>query len=505
MPSAPSSVGSSSQSTSTTTLAPSSIKSASPSITLLPQSPKVQPTSPLKTTRYDALPITVNVPKLVIPAGQKTGRGALDSFMAKTGGLPTGWEQLIHPDGKPYFRHPQRNIVTEADVRIEANHEALESVYSEIDAMRSKLQPDIQASDKAELYLTIGKNSSENTYYFADHATQQVFWLQDVDISKLGGYPYGLSNEYELYITRCYYMHLEHFPCHNELPPHAIKLLRGCLIFSGTDHMSGKEGATGTWTTDDAKQNLEFLTELEGMEKESKNEYMTWFVARLIAVMFHTWSAHRYGKPDAIIDRHSTMINQRLGVPDLFIGVLFFYAPLTYIQRLNSVWAGGIVSYVGWQGLLDSLLAEWSDSNLLATVILSANMAFLALTNSTAWAVSASIVSTFFSIGSIVIGLHHVWRHRDKRESTAAQAGIYFRNSSGKTRDLRMLAILLSLPLILLSWSLVAFACAVTMYAVKNMKLYIFLPFLSVMMLCVLATVIFFYRIFTPNRGAGKK
>lgn len=56
----------------------------------------------------------------------------------------------------------------------------------------------------------------------------------------------------------------------------------------------------------------------------------------------------------------------------------------------------------------------------------SANMAFLALNDINTLSRTASIASTLFAIGSIVIGLHHVWGHRQKAHTDAHHAVIYF-------------------------------------------------------------------------------
>jgi len=49
-------------------------------------------------------------------------------------------------------------------------------------------------------------------------------------------------------------------------------------------------------------------------------------------------------------------------------------------------------------------------------------MAFLALNQVTAVERTSSVISTFLAIGSIVVGLHHVWRHRVRKDSNAGQA-----------------------------------------------------------------------------------
>jgi hypothetical protein len=49
-------------------------------------------------------------------------------------------------------------------------------------------------------------------------------------------------------------------------------------------------------------------------------------------------------------------------------------------------------------------------------------MAFLALGQVTAVERTGSVISTFLAIGSIVVGLHNVWRHRVKKDASAGMA-----------------------------------------------------------------------------------
>lgn len=142
--------------------------------------------------------------------------------------------------------------------------------------------------------------------------------------------------------------------------------------------------------------------------------------------------SHWHGSLDACIDRSKNIRPSPLRKMDLILGAPTFFVHLTLLHRLECLITPNI-SLIGWQSFIGSLLAEWSDSNLLvrsfllgrltflssnqATVVLSANMAFLALGGLTWPAVACSIISTSCSIGSIVIGVHHVWIHRKYLET----------------------------------------------------------------------------------------
>lgn len=72
---------------------------------------------------------------------------------------------------------------------------------------------------------------------------------------------------------------------------------------------------------------------------------------------------------NALTDRLATVRRLQIGPLDIVIGGLSFWAHHTYMDRLENVWAGGVVSVGGWASLVNSLVAEWSDSNLLVSFI----------------------------------------------------------------------------------------------------------------------------------------
>jgi len=311
---------------------------------------------------------------------------------------------------------------------------------------------------------------------------------------------------FELFIQRNYYRHLEHFPIHNSLPQDAEAFLRSALTHACTEHMTSRDSSTGPWNAADCKTYLDLLGGLDC----ALPGYKTWFVSRLLCNILNSRLVHLYGMNEARTDRlasvHKQPVQSRFGTFGTFLsGVFFFCAPFTYVDRLEKLWADKIVSLDGWQKLLSSLLVEWSDSNLLATVTLSANMALLALTDLSAISVAASVASAFLAIGSIVVGLHHVWRHRVKVDSNAHQAAVYLQNATSVIPSLKLLALVLSLPLVLLSWSLITFAFAIAIYIFKSRPWWTYASVGIVLFSVVFAiafTILFFWDIFTYREGS---
>jgi hypothetical protein len=81
---------------------------------------------------------------------------------------------------------------------------------------------------------------------------------------------------------------------------------------------------------------------------------------------------YHYGMPGARIDRLDSFrkgkVNRKINmITDLASGVFLFYAPYSYLERVEKVWADQIISLDGWQTLIASLLSEWTDTNLLVS------------------------------------------------------------------------------------------------------------------------------------------
>lgn len=122
-----------------------------------------------------------------------------------------------------------------------------------------------------------------------------------------------------------------------------------------------------------------------------------------------------------------------------------FYAPNVHLRALGEMWVDQKLSKPVWSGFIDKLSQEWKSltlyvgvtslqnrrlQNLQATVLLNANVAFLAIQSidkTQKWehrssAQIASYASTVFSVGSIILGLLLDRQNRTKGRETALDA-----------------------------------------------------------------------------------
>ncbi|CAE6517876.1 unnamed protein product, partial [Rhizoctonia solani] len=160
--------------------------------------------------------------------------------------------------------------------------------------------------------------------------------------------------------------------------------------------------------------------------------------------------------------------------------------PPAYFRRLREVAAradrGEYLPHL-WNTLIKGFLKEWNDLNIVLALVLSANVAFLALPGTSEDSASAlanlsrgaGIVSMFVTLGGLLTSLSLIWLHQPMLGTGSSDACKYFLGSaySSKRMDplqggpseskrgsfLRLvwMATYLGMPLVLLVWSVIAF------------------------------------------------
>jgi len=173
----------------------------------------------------------------IFPKGRHKGKGkTLNEIVYASKPLPDGWVRYVHLDGKPYFRHEGRRIVTEANIADLEQKARVDMIYAHLHK-QVEILGNIELGDNYELYVDLDHHHDDKfAYYFVDHSTQDLFWLNDINLEDYDlvddGEPIDMN--YDVWIMRNYYRHLEHFPCHNTLPPDAALFLHGALSYTCT-------------------------------------------------------------------------------------------------------------------------------------------------------------------------------------------------------------------------------------------------------------------------------
>jgi hypothetical protein len=100
--------------------------------------------------------------------------------------LPPCWSSFTHPEGQAYFyRHSHPRIVTEAHLYRSEVMAAILGFAKHIEELI--LERNIVLEDSIELLLQIDEADLQSCeYYFVDHATRAVFWLEEVSTEDFG-------------------------------------------------------------------------------------------------------------------------------------------------------------------------------------------------------------------------------------------------------------------------------------------------------------------------------
>ncbi|KAG8795071.1 hypothetical protein FRC12_018367 [Ceratobasidium sp. 428] len=205
----------------------------------------------------------------------------------------------------------------------------------------------------------------------------------------------------------------------------------------------------------------------------------TWYCASILrAVCSHRLASH-YGQHDAGEIRYrektdelalSIKFNSIWGkVSWNLIAAVLFATPLRYLKRIHNVdrtQTGSGVNTMRWRLFLKSLCKEWTDSNLLATVLVSGTVAFLAIPQLDGMARMSGILSALYALSSVLCGMLLLSKHQDRVESFGSMGMVYFNRTKARgAGTAHLLAILLSLPRASMLWSMIWFILAVMCYA----------------------------------------
>lgn len=99
-----------------------------------------------------------------------------------------GWQSYTHPEGKRYYsRDLAPRIIVEVDLMDDAASAATDAWADLILGWAAEL--DLNFGPSVELFVDPEVDMGICDYYFVDHATRAVFWLEDAKTSELGMLP----------------------------------------------------------------------------------------------------------------------------------------------------------------------------------------------------------------------------------------------------------------------------------------------------------------------------
>jgi len=154
---------------------------------------------------------------------------------------------------------------------------------------------------------------------------------------------------------------------------------------------------------------------------------------------------------------------------NLVIRVLFFGIPLIYLSHVkkSSEFRGRLSNVQhNWEHYIERLVREYAHILLIATVLLSATVGLLSISDILLPSKTAAIVSALASLGSIIVAVVAIWRHQ--ASTRTADSFTYMYNAQHSILGYHGHAMLLSLPPVLLVWAVVTFTGSILAYAMQD-------------------------------------
>ncbi|KZV94448.1 hypothetical protein EXIGLDRAFT_516954 [Exidia glandulosa HHB12029] len=215
-------------------------------------------------------------------------------------------------------------------------------------------------------------------------------------------------------------------------------------------------------------------------------------VARIWRQICIARAINLYGDPHARLgrtDRRPTGAESDRSPPSWLqriLSALLFTRPAYFFGALQDVFVDEILYQRAWQEFVDNeVLPEWRDNGVVAAVVLATNMGFLALNGieganspvAVGWKV-LSLSSTLSSMGTILASMLLIQSYQSLKSATAGEANKYMVRCSQWPFGLFGMAMLFSMPFVMLMASLITFIVAVLGYSLEHWALTTALPLL---------------------------
>ncbi|KAJ7109641.1 hypothetical protein C8R43DRAFT_1079700 [Mycena crocata] len=393
------------------------------------------------------------------------------SFARKT---RTGWTEHVHPEGALYYVHDAKRIFTDAHLYDDTVFDGFASFLHKIEQFL--LDNQLVRNPNIDLVLDLTKNANGEFccgYYFVDHFERIVFWDDPFKLVWLshGREVHGVTSpqHVETQLRVQFWRNCELFPSAISLTPELIIELRDILAHNIGDVITSPT-STVPYPIEDL---LNMLTVVEGMKENVGSDCggSVCVLGRLMSTFTSQRFYHFHGEPCARLDKTQSVygcVPQRSLLIKI-LSPLLFNAPLSHLRTLEDAYSDEIVSHAPWRRITEGLNMEWQELTLFATVLLNADMAFLAIPtvdnadhSSRSTGQIASYVSVVASLGSVIVGLILSRQNRDRKEAEdyIDEAADYLARHYESRFRFEPLAILYSLPFALLMWGTFAFLVA---------------------------------------------
>ncbi|KAH0831852.1 hypothetical protein J3R83DRAFT_12703, partial [Lanmaoa asiatica] len=460
-----------------------------------------------------------------------TLKGSRDKRLTTSGpaSLPNGWAMIKHPDSGVYYVNEEKGLSTSSDVLNSRTHSLImegADILQKSPALQALLE-----DQEVDLVLDVQQGTMRTSYYCVSQVERRVFWLEgigheEVDIPCTSKKCIK-SKGSRVHCSVAFRKHCELFPTTFSVTKDVTGDLKDILLQAAADRLLVKF-STSPYDKNDLEYMLNVVKEIEGegvvrlslkctnracvADIREGSGHSAWIVGMhdTIFVKPHDGVLQSsYGQGDDYFDIEDTGPSvgpyQRPALLAV-LGPLFFRSPDVYAAELHSFHEN--FTLARWSNFVHKVDQSIRDSNLLATVLLSTNVGLLAWSeggktggiNSPSPEQIVTYISIICSAGSIITGLAIFKQYRAKGADTPLRAVVVLKRILKESFGLERLAIICSLPYVLLMWSLIAFLAAFAIIFYKETGIQVRVPVTVALFLIFLCLFFCMYTAGPPDK-----
>ncbi|PCH35220.1 hypothetical protein WOLCODRAFT_155894 [Wolfiporia cocos MD-104 SS10] len=383
--------------------------------------------------------------------------------------LSRHWSAVEHPEGQRYFR---KQLISGAQLFTDLwlyDSEKLEIVEAVADYLFCTFDKLKHSKEEIDVVIGIEGDGPKRMYYYycANRTTRTVFWPEPVYATTIsqGVRPVSHPRYLKDASAAQYWNHVELYPNDRYVSLDLVAEVRQLVHFAAFDSQTSLT-STSPYGPDDLAIVAKILRDIRVGVADASSMFI---IARVSYIFYWERFLNFHGQQEARLDRERTVYEENKRKRSYLIMVvspLLFYLPDEYMRQIRRIWVDQTINHRPWKTFVTGLQRDWESSILPATVLLSANVGLLAIgsidTGQRARTVAqiASYISTFFSLGNIVLCTILARFHRTRVHDTADDAANYLHRRSQVTAGLELLAIAFSLPAAMFCWGMVAFFIA---------------------------------------------
>ncbi|KZT31903.1 hypothetical protein SISSUDRAFT_637651 [Sistotremastrum suecicum HHB10207 ss-3] len=340
--------------------------------------------------------------------------------------IPSGWKRHVHPSGWIYFEKPEARIITDYPM----GSPELQAALNKLDTEDSETIPE-------EFELWIGQSAQDADIVYIDHERRRALPNLKSDESDIEDHMKTDEDRTKhLRLELSYWRYLAEHPCHARLPPNVEEDALAILSFFIQDRILNPEDSVVPFSKETSKELMDLLSAMtsdKSYASNARNSHVkTHFVSRLMERIVDERLRQHYGEEGARRylkkGRHARVIQDAKSpwaidlLLDFCMVFLFFGTPFAYLRHVNEffITALGRTETISekWRAFVDENVTDWSDTNLVATVLVSAAVGFLAVPGIDDISRLFALFSILFALSSLIAGLLNAWQHQHESRAS---------------------------------------------------------------------------------------